>query len=133
MKGKRDEALKATGLVLKLTQPDQMIHAFFVGFYVTVKHRGIGADSHLVHRSRHLKPPLSRNLVPGDQGTRALRKDLGPTTRTTAESRLTKPLDDGFERLLRELHEEVQFDHRECLQVNLRETLPQPFEQIGVV
>ena len=90
MKRQRDETLEAAGLVLQFAQSDQMIHAFFERLDVTVKHRRVRTNSHLVDSPRDFQPSLSRNLVSGDQRPRAFREDFSAASRTAAHPGFTQ-------------------------------------------
>src|SRR5205085_1466271 len=81
----------------------------------------------------NFQPPCSGHFVARDQRSRTFRKDLSAAAGTAAHSRIMKLLDHPFEGLARDLHEEVELDHRKCFEVYRRESILQTAEEIEVV
>src|SRR5688572_31297954 len=128
MKREWYETLESPGLVLKLTQPDEMIHALFEGFDVSVQHRRVRPDAHLVNSSGDFQPALAGNLVSGNQGSRTFGKNLRSAAGAASKSGLTDSLDNPLERLASDFGEEIQLHHREGFQMYLGETASQTFK-----
>src|SRR5438093_1253382 len=133
MEGQRNETLESARFILKLTQADHVIDAFFKRFDMSVEHRRIRTDAHLMDGPRDLQPSCARDLMTGDQGPRALGKNLRAASGATAQARFAKPVDDPFQWLSRDLGKEIELDHGERFEVHGRKTLTQTAQQIRVI
>src|SRR5437867_12238229 len=133
MERQRDKTIESAGLILQLAQSNQVIHAFFQGLDMTVKHRRIRADTHVMNGPRHFQPSRSGNLVARNQRPRTLGKDFGAAARTASQPRFAQLLDNPFKWLSCDLCEEVQLDHRESLQMDGGKALLQSAQQIKII
>src|SRR5262245_29641298 len=86
MKCEWNKTIKAAGFVLQFAEADKMVNALFRRFDMTIKHRRVRTNPHLVNRPRNIEPAIPGNLMPGNQWPRAFCKDFGSTTGTTSES-----------------------------------------------
>src|SRR5690242_11739679 len=80
MERQRDERLEAVGFILQFAQPKQVIHAFFVCFYVAVKHGGVGTHAKFVSRAGDLKPHLAAYFMVANDAAHARVEDFGAST-----------------------------------------------------
>src|SRR5262249_45438761 len=126
MKCQRNKALEPARLILKRAKTNQVIHSLFDRLNVSVKHRCVGANARLVHRTANFEPAITGNLVPRNQRPRTLCEDFGSTSRAASKSGLANFVNDPIQRLSRDLREEVQLNHREGLQMDARKTIAHP-------
>src|SRR5690242_4968702 len=95
-----------------------MIHTLLKCLDVAVQHRRVRADSLFMDRASNFKPSRTRNLVACNQRPRTLGKNLRASARAASHSRVVKLIDHPLQRLTCNFCEEVELDHRKCLQVN---------------
>src|SRR5215471_7066068 len=110
-----------------------MIDPLFHRLDVAVQHSGIRANAHPVHDTRDFQPSRSGYLVTRDKRSGSFRKNLGASPWTTPHSRVSQLFDNPFERLTGDLHEEIEFDHCECFEMDSRKAFPEAAKQIGVI
>ena len=77
MERERDEGEEAAGLVLLLTQPQQVVDALLVGLDVAVEHRALGRDPELVSGVVNVEPLVGVLLARSDERADAVGEDLG--------------------------------------------------------
>src|SRR4051794_40879408 len=130
MKRKRDECLKAAGLVLESTQLHQMIHAVFVVLDVAIKHGRVRTEPKLVSHASSIEPLLSVKFVVADNAAHA----VGKYFRAAAGERIHSRELHFFERLsrreLRTLRQIADLDHGERFNVDSGKALLQPGDQV---
>ena len=95
LEGPGDERREAARLVLELTHPVEMLHAFLDRLDVAEHHRGRGSASRFVPDPMDIQPVFRHDLAAGDRIANAIDEDLGPAARQTAETRRLESLKDG--------------------------------------
>ena len=134
VEGERDEALEAARLVLLLAQTDEMVDAVFDRFDVAVEHRRVGLQTGRVDLARELEPALRRRVLCAQILERVgSRKISAPPPGHESIPASRELRDHLLVRHLVEAREEIELDHRQRLQVELRELRLERGEQIGVV
>ena len=118
MECQRNEAIEPAGLILEISQSKQMIDPLFQRLNVAVQHRCIRMHAHPVYSAGNFQPSRARDFVTCNQGPGSLSKNFGAAPRTAPHSRIAELLNDPIERLASNLREEVQLDHRECLEMH---------------
>src|SRR5439155_18594335 len=103
VKRERDETIEPTRLVLQFAQPDKMVHTLFQRLDVAVKHRRVRSDSLLMNGPRNIEPAIARNLMPGNQRSGALGKNLRTSAGAAPHPGFVKLVDHPFERLAADL------------------------------
>src|SRR5205823_3340364 len=88
MKSKWDKGLKSARLVLKFTQPAEMVDSMPRVFDMAVEHGGIGAQPELVGFAMNPNPGVAVGLVLANLVTHIRVKNLGAASRQTSQPSL---------------------------------------------
>src|SRR3954464_2220517 len=130
MKRKRDECLKAAGLVLESTQLHQVVNAVFVILNMAIEHGRVRTQPKLVRDASSIEPLLAVKLVVADDAAHP----VGKYFRAAAGERIHSRELHFFERLsggkLGTLRQIADLDHGERFYMDFGKALLQPGDQI---
>ncbi len=129
----RDEGLEATGLVLQLAQPDQVIDALLGALDRAEQHGAVRAHAHLVRRAVHRQPALGVDLVVAQLLAGAGREDLRAAAGHAVEARVAQRPDDLCVGQAVLLGVVVDLHRGEALDVQIGPLGLQRLQQVGVV
>jgi hypothetical protein len=130
MECQRNESLKAVGLVLHGTQPEQVIDAVFVVLDMTVEHGRVRPQTNLVSGASGVEPLLTVNLVIADDVANAVAENLRPAARQRINTCFLQLFECLANRELGALGQVGYLDHGEGFQVDLRKAFLQTGNEI---
>ena len=117
--GKGDESRESMGLVLQLTELQEVIDPVGGRLDVTVKHGGRAPLAHLVPGAVHLDPLLSRLLATADGVADSLVEDFSPSPGQGIEPSAPEDLEGFLQRLLEDSVREMAYlNGGESLEMN---------------
>ena len=129
----RDEREEASGLVLLLAQPQQMVDTLLVGLDVSVEHCAVGRDPEPVGSVMRAEPEIGMLLARRDEPADAIREDLRTAAGERPEPDRLELAQHLFVAQPGELGHVMDLARREELQVDVRQRLVQRADDVDVV
>src|SRR4030095_12765613 len=94
VKSKRNKTHESLGSILQLPKLYQMVHAVFVRFNVTIKHRRVCVNPASMNLFRELQPTLAGGFVRTNPAPGRLAKNLSTSAGTAVQSRGDQTIND---------------------------------------
>ena len=115
----RDKAHEAAGLVLQVTDMEQVLDLLLHRLDVPIEHGRVRPDARPVNRPGHIEPSLIVQLGPEQLLMDTVAEDLRPAAGTAVEPRRFQVGQHLVHRLLRHPLDLGQFDHRKGLDMDI--------------
>src|SRR5260370_14347562 len=132
MEGERNEGDQAAGLILQFAELDQVIDAVLFILDVTVEHGAVRMKTELMGDAGGVEPLLAGQLVVANDAATPVVEDFGAAAGEGVHASVLQPLQRFADRNFGALGQIADFDHRESLEVHLREALLQAAQHLAV-